>query len=208
MDKGSKNDDKESRFRMGIMDSVNAFGKVQSLGQRRPYDKYGRYYLLIEAVRLSNSFQQGGEYVAIEKTVVRCIEPHPDFPAEVNRPGEQVVDLIFSTGAQGKVFWQKLKSFLCGVLNEPDAEKVGPDDLKMALADEQPLKNMLIEMNNLPRSVKDKDNPGENKDVVAKSYVRGFAPAEAKAVLTAEEVERFYPDGLLERMIVATQAAV
>ncbi|MCC6752011.1 MAG: hypothetical protein IT371_30440 [Deltaproteobacteria bacterium] len=187
---------------MGIMDQNGAlatkFKSTKALGQNRNFDKFGRYLMRLDAVRLGNSFRQGGEYVAIERTVVRCLEAPPNLPTSY--VGEEVVDLLLSTGAAAKVFDQKLKGFLCAVLNAP-AEAIGFEELQACLAEAQPLKNLLIEVNNAPRIVKVKSGAMEERP--QKAYVKGYSFKEAKAILTPEEVAKFYPNGLLDKLVAA-----
>lgn len=191
---------------MGALDSMAAkFAEAKPLGQNRPFDEFGRYLQRIQSVRLANSFKHGGEFCAIEKRVVR-VEPEQGYKS--NHVGQEIVDLINNYGNQAKVYGSKTRGFIAAITGEA-FEQVTFANFMAACADSQPLNGMLVEVDNHSKMVEVKKgaNAGKQEARPSKQYVRGYSVLQVKAILTAEEIAKFYPNGELDRLIAGLTAA-
>lgn len=199
---------------MGALDAMAArFNDAKPMAQRRPFDQFGSYLQKLQSVRKAQSFQHGSEYCAIEKRVVRMISaPGNDDagkPFPTNHVGQEIVDMINGHGAQAKVYPSKCRTFIATILGT-SFEETTYENYLAACDESQPLAGMLLEIDNSPFMVEvKKDGPrkGQKEARPNKRYVRGYTPKEIPSVLTKEEIEKFYPNGELDRLIAAQLAS-
>ena len=192
----------------------------------------GNYLMRIDAVKVGRQWPDGRdtrtrkreEFIAIEKTVIAVL-PSNEAPP-YHAVGDEVSHFIMVTGSDYAD--REWASFLCGLLGLKDATDLDSPQIKKLIGgiefDEwagnedatkgtvQPLRGMVVEMNNRMRALK-KASPSDPDKFFCKLHTKREVPAsEVIQVLNAMDktgglVGRFFPNNFLQNKIAEEAAA-
>lgn len=164
--------------------------------------KDGTYWIRVDRIKLfkSQNVKKGKPImVAIEKTVIGCLDPmgnpHP------NRTGEKVA-FLYNVGRDNQV--EQLKRYLCKVLDTNPKEATF-EQVKLATHPSQPLAGTVVEERVTTRPWGDPNPDGSVKLWTYCDAARAVPAAELLALREGdpETAERFWPGDMIERMIEA-----
>lgn len=153
------------------------------------YIRPGKYWMLINKCKV-DSDRKGVAFIANEFTVIRALD---NDNGQGHRLREDVCQLVKQTN---DYFLSEVKSFVAGVMGI-QAEDVGEDDALLVYDPEkQPLVGYVVEVH--ARNITLKDS---NKDFTRVTYKREVKPQELLEGLDPEIISRYFPNGVLERLI-------
>jgi len=150
----------------------------------------GRYVARIDSC---DSFEAEQKGLMWKNTLtILNVEDGGESPHKV---GEQV-HVFFKRGAYPKVFLQNIKSFIAGVLDEPDDE-VGEEEAERVLSDDNPLEGLVTVVTGRQQASKSsKDADGNPFKYTVYSWGAQLDAEEITEVVGKNAIERFFPNGL------------
>lgn len=183
---------------MGMFDDVgNSRAKVDA-----SYFRPGQYLLRIDRVKPGKS-RKNRDFVAVEMTVLKCIQPAAG--AEPHVPGEAVSQLFFQ---DSDYFLPEVKAFVMGAMGCTAEEVTSAVCEAMLDPKSQPFADIVVEVHAKSRVTK------EGKDFTAVAFKRPVSykaiqakNASAGGFLTDAEIARFFPGDKLAAL-VAGEASV
>lgn len=170
-------------------------GIFRGLGSAKPtqdgnYTRVGHYLAQINTCKIGQN-RKNIPFAAIEMTIVKVFDNAANLG---HRPGEEVTRFINA----GDFFTKDIRQFLCAVAGMTD-EAVPDEDAEKAAAfvfgPMQPLTGRVVEWKGTQITLKN-GNP-----FTKCRFWREVKPSEMQTALTAEEIARFFPNGLFQKML-------
>lgn len=165
------------------------------------WEKPGKYLMLLKAVRLDDTAQQGTG-MFFEQVCCHVIEENPDAPAETHKPGDEVTLALWAK--HGKTFFANVKGQLGGwmELDKAASDAITMEEIDMVTAQDQPLRNTFAIKHNRTILTREKKTP-----FTLVTVNRVVSATEAAAMMSPEAIAAVFPKGpngepsILERLI-------
>lgn len=151
------------------------------------YDMPGIYWQRINAAK-QGADRNSIPMVIINKTVIKVFD---DDEQKGHRLGAEVGTVYKA----GDYFAQSVKDFLAATTGASDEEN-NSEFADECFGKDNPLQGIVVEMRNGKK-------PGKKPGTMftRAKYVRAVPYEEVKETLTEAELEKFYPDGLIDKLI-------
>ena len=168
------------------------------------WERIGHYLERIDSIKFSDPEGPQGQRIRknvpalfVEKTIVRVIDNGMGAGHGV---GEQVTHMYTVKPENRDTVLGGIKAMLMVLTGCKDEEAEGAMDL--VSSPKQPLTGMLIEVHSQVITLQKSQRP-----FTQVRYLRSFTPQEAMAVLSKEEISRFFPNDYLQKQAVAMGSA-
>lgn len=159
------------------------FNEAKTYSQSE-YVREGRYFARIDNVKF-NTGRKNNTSLLVEMTTVHVLN---DADGTGHRVGDSITHCM---SMNSDYFYRDLKAFLKGAAGL--AEEVSKEDLKLIVADDQPLAGTVVEMDNKLRTT------AAGKAFTTVNHKREVPASELLEVLSEAVIDKFFPDDELKK---------